>query len=178
MTSPTALTATMRGNDESIGQRDRCAADAALHRPVAPAHFADRRAGAGADVALGHGSIGCGFCRKKPALGIRTDLRIADAKVEENRARHDRNDGTAELEADPLLLEVADDAAPGVETERAAAAQEDRVDLLDGCRRREQIGLPRSRRAAAHVDAGSGALLRDDDGASRSAARSACGARP
>ena len=69
-------------------------------------------------------------------------------------------------------------AAGGVEAERAAAREHDRVHALDGRGRIEQIGLARARRAAAHVDAGDRALLGQDHGAAGRALPSACDGRP
>ena len=41
------------------------------------------------------------------AIGSRTNPRVADPKVEQNRRRHNRHDAAAESEADPLLLEIS-----------------------------------------------------------------------
>ena len=65
------------------------------------------------------------------AVGGRSDPRIADAKVEEDRGRHDRHARHADVEPDVVLLEPAYDAGRGVEAEGAAAGQDDRVDFLD-----------------------------------------------
>ena len=65
------------------------------------------------------------------AVGGRSDPRIADAQVEQDRGGHDRHTRHADVEADVVLLEPADDAGRGVEAEGAAAGEDDRVDFLD-----------------------------------------------
>src|SRR5438045_1594148 len=55
-------------------------------------------------------------------------------------------------EAAVLLLEPALHAGGGIEAERRAAGERDRVDAFDRLRRIEQRGLARARSAAAHVD--------------------------
>ena len=47
-----------RGDDEAVGQGDRRRAEPALHRCAPWPHLADRRAGAGADVAFGDRAVG------------------------------------------------------------------------------------------------------------------------
>ena len=153
-----------RRDDEPVRQRDGGAADAALHRAARgrpscrPSRRRRRRRcprrpdRRWPPVAARnpHSAVGRIFGSPTPR-----SKRIA--------AGHDRHDGAAELEADALLLEVAHDAAGRVEAEGAAAAEHDRVHLLDARRGREQIGLARAGRAAADVDAGGRALLGEDD---------------
>ena len=152
-----------RRNDEPVRKSDGGTANAALHRALAASHLANRRAGAGADVALDDRTVRGRRRGEKPAFGGRTDLGVADAEVEEDRAGHDRDESAAELETDAALLEVPHDAAGRIEAEGAAASEHDRVHLLDACRRREQIGLARAGRAAADIDASRRPLLREDD---------------
>ena len=80
-------------------------------------------------------------------------------------AGHDGYAGRSGLEADVALVEIAHHAVGGRETERAATGQDDGVHFLNGVDRVEQGRLARSRRGAANVDGGDGAILRKDDGA-------------
>ena len=163
ITSPIRIDGGQRRDDQPVGHGDGGGADPRFHRVVGPARVADRGAGARADAAfldrLRAGEAGGAIA----AVGGRPDPRIADAKVEQDRGRHDRHARDADVEADVVFLEPADDAGRGVEAEGAAAGQHDRVDLFDRVDRRQQIGLARARRRAAHVHAGDRARFREHD---------------
>ena len=64
----------------------------------------------------------------------------------------------ADLHAAAVRLQPAHHAARGVQAEGAAAADQDGVHALHRVDGVEQVGLPRARRRAAHLDAGDGAL--------------------
>ena len=171
MTSPAALTATSAATMRPLGS-----VMAALPMPpfIAAAHarrLADRGARAGADAAFRDGAVGGRARRLVAAVGGRTDPAVADRQIEDRRGRNNRHVGGAELEADLLLFEIPHDAGRGVEAERAAAGQDDRVRDLDEVDRVEQIGLARGGRRAAHVHAGRGAGLGQDHRAAGRALR-------
>ena len=77
----------------------------------------------------------------------------------------------AEWKSDALVFEVLHHAAGRVESERAAAGEHDRVNLLNDVDRIEQIGLAGGWGRAAHVDAGGGAGFRENHGAAGGACR-------
>ena len=97
--------------------------------------------------------------RRVASGGIGADARVADPEVEQDRRRHDRHDEgrrpsaslrCADGDADAALLEPAHDAAGGIEPERAAAGEHDRVHLLDRVDRRRAArsrACPAPRRA-------------------------------
>jgi hypothetical protein len=66
-----------------------------------------------------------------------------------------------------LFVEILHHAGRGVETKCAPAREYDGVHLLNRVRRIQQVGLPRARRRAAHIDAGGGARFSNDHGAAR-----------
>ena len=165
--------------DGDAADLDRRGADAALHRARDAEQLADRRARTRADVALGGRIARRDLARGVARRGVGADARIADPEVEQDRRRDDRHDEglrdavgrRADHGADAALLEPAHDAAGGVETERAAAGEDDRVHLVDRVDRIEQLGLARARRRAAHVDSGDGAFAGDDHRAAGRPAR-------
>ena len=125
--------------------------------------MADRGACAGADAAFLHGLRGGGDAAAVSAVGSRPDARIADAEIEQDRRGHDRHARDADVEADSTFFEPADDARSGVEAERAAAGEHDRVHFFT-----ELIGDSRSVSRvpgadAAHVHPGDGAIFCQHD---------------
>ena len=152
-----------RSGDEAVDGRFAGGAEAALHRALRAERLADRRAHAGADVAL----VGAAARGRRGAVasGDRGPTVVAaDAKIEQDRGRHDGHDAASEREADATLGEVPHDAGRRFEAERAAAGEHDAVDLLHEVAGAQQIGLVRAGRAAAHVDTGNGGLVGEHDG--------------
>ena len=98
-------------------------------------------------------------------LRVGPDARIAEPQVEQHRRRHDRHARRADREAVAALVEPAHHAAGGVEAERAAAGEQHRVHALDQVAGREQVGLARAGRGAAHIDAAGRARFAEHDGA-------------
>ncbi len=173
MMSPTAFTATIAATTRPFGM-----VSAALPMPdfialigppslptVAPAPAPTLPSCTGSARRGGGGLVA--------AVGRRPDLRVvADRQVEEDRGRHDRHLRDADVVADVVLVEPADDAARRVEAERAPAGERDRVHLVDHVQRVEQVGLARAGRAAALRDAADRADAVDENRrCSRSAAR-------
>ena len=78
--------------DRDAADLDRRRADAALHRPADAEQLADRRAGAGADVALGERVAATPLRRPRSRRRHRAGSRIADPEIEQDRRRHDRHD--------------------------------------------------------------------------------------
>ena len=100
-------------------------------------------------------------------LGIRPDARIADREIVDHR-RDDDGDaqvGRAPVEADLVLLEIAEHAAVGVQREDAAAGEKERVDLLHRAHRLQHHDLRFARRRAVVVDAGGNGRIEEDRGA-------------
>src|SRR5436309_1330748 len=93
--------------------------------------LADAGSGARADAALGHGARDGARGRVVPHLARGAGAAVADAEVEEEGARHVRDDRGARGEADAALLEPAHDAVDRLLAEPAAAAEDDAVDRRD-----------------------------------------------
>src|SRR5215813_6796424 len=91
-------------------------------------------------------------------------LVAAVEQIEQHGAAHERHANVGDREATPALAQESLSARTGVQAEGRAAGQHHGVDALGGAVRFEQIGFPRARRAAAHVDGGDRGLLEDDDG--------------
>ncbi len=153
--SPAALT-----RDESrrrispIRQRDRGRADAALHRDRRRRRTCRTRgAGAGADAAFGDRSVGRGLRSRVSARRVGPDRAACRRpEVEQSTARRDdRHVRAAERQRRPCApRDTRITPRRRIESERAAAREHDRVDLLDEIRRIEQI-CRRARTVAGHV---------------------------
>ena len=85
------------------------------------------------------------------------------AQVENDGRGNDGHDSCAHLETEAPLLKVAHDAGRGVESERAASAQEYGVHLLDEVAGAHEVGLASAGGGAANVHAGDGALGAEHD---------------
>ena len=94
----------------------------------------------------------CGFTGGESGLRIGPHARIAEPEVEQHRGRHDRNSRRADRKTVAMLVEPTHHAAGGIEPERAAAGQQQRVHLVDEVARHQQIGLARAGCRAAHID--------------------------
>src|SRR5262249_24235611 len=70
-----------------------------------------------------------------------------------------------------MLFQIAHHSRSGVESERAATRQDDRMDLLHGVDRVEQVGLARARSGAANINSADRALFAQDHRAAGRAAR-------
>ena len=152
---------------EAALQGDRRRADPALHGHAHPAHLPHRGAGARAHAPFRNGLGGGAGRGLVSAIGAGTDA-AGKAQVEDDRGRHDGDDQVAaDAVALAALFQVAHDTVPRGEAEGAPARQHDRVDLLDGVHRIEEIGLGGPGSAAAHVNAPRRASVRDHDGATR-----------
>jgi hypothetical protein len=109
---------------------------------------------AGAGRADGEGLRGGGQRRaaeRGKGRGRAPVLVAAVQHVEAGGRRHDRDAYGADGQSAPGLAKTRHDAAGGVETEGRAAGKHQRVDLLDGVLRRQQVGLAGRRRAAHHM---------------------------
>ena len=139
------------GADQQLAQLHAMRAEAALHRMLHAKHFADGGAGAGADRP--HAKI-FGFRRPAGAVAhfpIRTHRRIAARQIKQHGGRDDRHPGHADIKADAAFFEILHDPAGRVQSESASARQNHGVDLLDIVLRPQQVGFPRSGRAAPHI---------------------------
>ena len=151
--SPTAFTATMAATTRPLGSVIDAvpiliSSSAPRRRACRPSRRRPRRS------CLPRGAGRRGFGRLVAAVGGRADLRVsADAEIEQDRGRHDRDARRPGGPADVVLLEPAHGAGGGVEAERAAAGEDDRVHLVDHVERVQQIRFARARRAAALRDA-------------------------
>src|SRR5215468_1759818 len=112
--------------------------------------LAGARSGGVAEIAIG---------RKAPPV-----LVAAVEEVEQHGAAHDRHANVPDREATSALAQQSLNARAGVQAEGGAAGQHHGIDALDGAVRFEQIGFPRARRAAAHVDRGHRRLLEHNGG--------------
>src|SRR5207253_2636817 len=74
--------------------------------------------------------------------------------IEADGPRHDRDHRAAHGEAAALFGEPGLDAAGGVQAERRAAAERNRIDTFHGIGRIEQRAFARAGPAAAHIDRG------------------------
>src|SRR5688500_9634621 len=128
--------------------------------------FADRRAGAGPDVAFGHGGVRRGLRRGIPAVAAGPDPPITNPQIEKDRARDERDRRSAEANTDVSLLEVIHDPFLCVHAEGAAAGQDDPVNAFGTGERMEQRRLDRTRRPATDVHTRDRTTFGEDDGAS------------
>ena len=148
--SPTALTATMAPTMRPLGSTMAAAADPGFHGSAASAELADRRAGARADAAFRHRSLGGRLAprdsRSRPRAES-SDCRRLRGRTGSRRARSAR--GRRRRASRSALLEPPHDARRGIEAERAAAREHDGVDLVDHVQRIEQVGFPSAGGAAA-----------------------------
>ena len=94
-----------------------------------------------------------------------------ERQVEQHRRRNDRNAGHADLDADAAGFQPAHHAAGRIQPEGAAAREHYRMHPVHQVDRREQVGLARAGRRAAHVHAGHRALAREHHAAACGAAR-------
>ena len=153
----------VHGDDRSDGEA------AGAHRGRAEPAFQSRRhrAGAGPDAAgqerrcgLGRGGIAeFAIGRVAPPVlvaAVARSNRMAAGTIGTLAPRHG--------EAATLFGEAGHRAGGGIEPEGRTAGQHQRVDALDGALEGEQVGLARSRRAAAHVDRSDRRLVEDDGG--------------
>ncbi len=146
-----------RGDDQlparqpPAAQRHRGAAEAGLGGAARAEGLADAAPRPRADVALGHGRVGGGQAGGIAHIGIRVRRRAAHAQVKEDRGRDDGHADRPGLEPDVALPEVAHGAVGRSQPERAPPGEHDGVDLLHQVHGPQQVGLPRSGRAAPLV---------------------------
>src|SRR5439155_18480129 len=139
------------------------AADAAAHRAGDSVDLADARPGARADAALGHGARDGARGGLVPHLARGAGATVADVEVEQEGARHVRDDGRACGEADAALLEPPHHAVDRLLAEPAAAAQDGAVDRRDEVAGVEVVEADDVVGAAAQRDAARrGAVAQDD----------------
>ena len=93
-------------------------------------------------------------------------------EVEQDRRRHDRHARRPDRRA-PMPRSSSQRITPPAASRPKALppASSTACTLLDRVQRRQQLGLARAGRGAAHVDAGDGAVAREHDGAAGRAAR-------
>jgi hypothetical protein len=139
--------------------------DSAAARPLDAEDLPDHRAAAGADGA----GLGIGAARRVARrashrlVGKRPG--VAHREVEEHGAGDDRHARRADGVAHAPVAQPEGHAGRRGEPERAAAGEDDRVDLGDEVAGREDAGLARAGRAAADVDGADGPGGREDHGA-------------
>ncbi len=102
------------------------------------------------------------FGRLISAIGARPNQSVAHRQVENRRRRDDGHKGASEFEADLLFLEIRHHAGRGIESEGAAAGQDDGVRDLHEVDWTQEVGFAGRRRRAAHVHAGGDARLGED----------------
>ena len=78
---------------------------------------------------------------------------VAHQQIKQHGRRHDGHAPDPHVKTDAAFLQPAHHAAGGVQPPRAAAGQHDRVHLVHQVDGREQVGLARAGRGAAHVHA-------------------------
>ena len=156
MTSPRAFTATRAATTRPSGSTMAAVPIPAFMARPGAEELAHGGAGSRPHVALGHGTVGGRRRRLVAAVRGGSHLRIADRQVEQDGRGNDGHAHDARLLAQALLLEPLHGARGRGEAEGAAAREHDGLDLLHRVHRIEQVGLPRSRRAPAHVHAGDG----------------------
>src|SRR3989454_6337705 len=149
--------------DDDLAEPHARAADAAAHRAGDSVDLADARPGARADAALGHGARDGARGGLVPHLARGAGATVADAEVEQEGARHVRDDGRACGEADAALLEPPHHAVDRLLAEPAAAAQDGAVDRRDEVAGVEVVEADDVVGAAAQRDAARrGAVAQDD----------------
>ena len=153
----------VEGDDRAdlyFAQLNGIAADPCLHGCFHAGNLPDRGAASGAVIAVPvirgfHGALR-GFI----AHGrVRPDGRITDRQVIEIRLRHQRHPGEPRIISDAVFLQICHHPVGGSQTVRAAARQNNRVNLLHRHQRVQQLALTGSRPSAAHVEAGTHAFL-------------------
>jgi hypothetical protein len=149
-------------DDQTIPDHLAGGAEAGFHRMVHAEGFSNGRSGAGAHVPL-QGRAGGGIQAGLVAHSrIRADIGPAEAQIEQDRSRDDRNPGYAYVEADPALFQVAHNTGRRVESEGRTTGQDHGMDLGDQVHGVHGIGLAGARRAPALVDAAHRSLRAQD----------------
>ena len=133
--SPTALTATMRGDDQAVRHRERCRCRCRAFIGRSSPDLADGRARAGADVAFLHRAVVAAAAALYPqsASGGSSGL-PPNPEVEQDRRRHDRHDPPRRRDSRCCVRRDSAYALRRVEAVGAAARQHDGVDLVDAVR--------------------------------------------
>ena len=162
------------GNQGAHGdavRRHRRRAHAALHGAGDAKQLAHAGAGARAHIAFGRVGArrrGAG-CVTRCRIG--PDAHVAHQQVKQHRRRHQRQPAHAHVQPHAVLFQPAHRAAGGVQSPGAAAGQHDGMHLVHQIARVQQIGFPRARRCATHIDTAHCAIACDDHRAARGAAR-------
>ena len=151
---------------QSVCHPDGGRADTRLHGAIHPQRFADRRAGARADVAFGAPDRMSRIERpgsRTPRSGEPVDLRH-----EGRKARRRGRSALAPTEREPnlALFKIPHDARRAVEPECAAPGEHDGVHLLNAIDRIEQVRFAGRRRRSPYVDACRRACLSENHRAS------------
>src|SRR6202011_5688766 len=96
-----------------------------------------------------------------------TDLRVPYREIKKNRRWHDGHPRHTHVEANVALLEIVHHSGGGIQPERAAPREYDRVHLLHQIHGVEEVGLPCTRGGAADVHGTDRALFGQEYGAPR-----------
>jgi hypothetical protein len=158
MMLPTQFTATRAATQA-------CGSETAFHRK-SRLQFSDCCACSCSDTAFGNGSALCGETGLISGLCVGANPWVSQAKVEQNRGRHDRHAGKGRDISDAPLFKVAHDAGGRVQAKRAATGEQDRmrlVDMVDGI---EEIGFTCAGPGATNVNTCYRALLAEHNRAS------------
>ena len=142
-------------------ERHGGSAKAGLHAGGGAHELTYGSAGAGAHIALlecGGGVVECLAHGGDAGLYVGAHGGIAKGKVEDAAGAHDRHLRGADGKADAAALELAGDAACGLQTKGRSARKADGVDLVDGVLGSQQVGFARCWSTAANVNAAGGAL--------------------
>ena len=91
--------------------------------------------------------------------------RLADGEVEDHGRGDERDDVAAGGDTSAVLVQIAGDAACGLQSEGGTAGQQDAVDLLDSVLGAQQIRLTGAGRRASDIDASHGVRRAEDRGA-------------
>ena len=162
------------GNERAHGHtidRDRSAANAALHGPRHAEHLAHAGPRARTDIALGRVGARGGGAGGVARCCIGPDAHVAHHQIEQHGRRHERKPAYANVQPHALLFQPAHGARGGLQAPGATAREHHGMHFFDQVAGVEQIGFTGSRRCAAHVHPGHGTLTGDHHAAARGAAR-------
>jgi len=153
-----------RGRDDSVPVHAGHAQSAA-HGALDAVELADGGARARAHAAFGHGA-----CARRRGGGmahgpVGSRAMVAHGEIEDDGARHMRDDGAGHGKAAPALLEPLHHAPDRLEAVGAAAGQHDRVHRRRKVTRVEELEPVHGGRPSGDLERARGGALGHDDGA-------------
>src|SRR5262249_6939752 len=125
----------------------------------------DSRTRAGPHAAFLERACFCVLASFVPRFGIWPDLAVAHCEVIKDRCGNDWNFSARGRIAGAMFFEITHDAVGRVETERAAAGENNRVHLIHSIRWLQKIRFTRAGCRTAHVDTRDRAAFVQDHGA-------------